>query len=182
MKAPASILAASVLAPQAMAHIGTATGTIYTPIPDVNANTTSLEHCTLTKDVTMLYGNKNADDNSLVNVTLSMNYPSVILENIGALTSVDCTDDAVTVTFNDSASYDASLTEWFDDGDFVIITNHEGDCDVEIERGFFLVEQLTWYDDTLSVTASASRTNITETARMYNDTYAFPFGSHKHSY
>lgn len=182
MKTSTFILAASVLASQAMALNGTVNGTLYTPIPDINANTTNLDHVTPSKNVTMLYGNNNTDDKSLVNVTLTMNYPSVILENIDALISVDCSDDAVTVTFNDTASYNVSLTEWFADGDFVMITNHEGDCDAKIERGFFLVKQLTWDNGTLSVTASTSRTNITETAGMFHDTYAFIYDSHQYSY
>lgn len=97
-----------------------------------------------------------------------MNYPTVILENVDAISSVDCSDDAVTVTFNNTASYLATTTEWYADGDFVVITNHLGDCDAEVERGFFLVESLSWDNATLAVTASASKSNITQTAGMFN--------------
>lgn len=163
MKPSTSILAASALASQAVAANTT---TLFGPIADANVNRTSLKHITPVQDVTILYANNITDDNSLVNITLSMSYPTVVLENVDAVTSVDCSDDSVTVTFNNTASYLVTTREWSADGDFVIITNHLGDCDAEIERGFFLVESLSWDNYTLAVTASSSRANITDTAGM----------------
>lgn len=178
MKSSTTILAASVLA----SYVVASETTVFAPIPDITLNTTLLENIALAHNVTMLYGNNDTSDSSLVNVTLSMNLPTVILENIGAISSVDCSDDSVTVIFNNTASYDASVEDWFDDGNFVMVTNHMGDCDAEVERGFFLVEELTWDNTTLSVTASASRTNISSTAGTILTYLSFAYFPKRHSY
>lgn len=162
MKASTSTLFASALASASAANITT----LFGPIADLMVDKTNIYHVTPRENVTILYGNNITDDNSLVNITLNMNYPTVILENIDAVSTVDCSDTSVAVTFNDTASYEATLSDWYADGDFVLITNHLGDCDAELERGFFLTEKLSWDNSTLVVTASASKTNITTTAGM----------------
>lgn len=45
-----------------------------------------------------------------------------------------------------------------------MITNHLGDCDVELERGFFTVEAITFDNATMIATASSTRNNVSETA------------------
>lgn len=107
------------------------------------------------------------DDHSsggVVNVQLSMNYPTVLLENIAFIESIDCEEDSVTVTFNSSSAFETTLTAWSAEGDFIMITNHLGNCDAEVERGFFLTTNLNWNAQALTVTATAVQSNISHAA------------------
>jgi hypothetical protein len=45
-----------------------------------------------------------------------------------------------------------------------MITNHLGDCDPELQRGFFLVGSISYDNITLVATASSSMTNVSNTA------------------
>lgn len=60
--------------------------------------------------------------NSNVNVTHTMRYPSVLLENIAAVSDVVCTDSSVAVTFNDSSVFDTTLSAWTAENSFVLVS------------------------------------------------------------
>lgn len=49
-------------------------------------------------------------------------------------------------------------------GEFVMITNNLGDCDLELQRGFFMVESMTFDNKTLVATASSIETDVSSTA------------------
>lgn len=45
-----------------------------------------------------------------------------------------------------------------------MVTNHLGECDPELERGFFIVDSISFDNTTLVATASSAGTNISATA------------------
>ncbi|KAF4634840.1 hypothetical protein G7Y89_g3256 [Cudoniella acicularis] len=106
-----------------------------------------------------------------VNVNHTMRYPSVVLETIASVVGVDCSATSVQMTFNDSSIFDATQATWTAEGNFVLVTNHLGDCDAELERGFFLVNSLSWDNSTLVCTASSSKANVSTTAESTQITF-----------
>ncbi|GJD00785.1 isoamyl alcohol oxidase/reductase/dehydrogenase [Colletotrichum higginsianum] len=112
-------------------------------------------------DITLSYG---AADESLVSVVLAMKYPSVVLEEVAAVAAVACADASIAVTFSDAAAFAQTSREWSALDDFVMVTNHLGDCDVANERGFFLVDTVTWDDASLRVVANAHKSDVANTA------------------
>jgi hypothetical protein len=111
--------------------------------------------------ITLNYG---LDGVSLVNVSLAMNYPAVLLEEVNAVVNVACTASSVTVTFADTQTFDKTVAEWNGLDDFVLITNHLGACDVEYERGMFLVDFVAWDNAALTVTANAHKEEVAQVA------------------
>lgn len=85
-------------------------------------------------DVNLPYG---LDNTNYVNVTLTVP-DAVLLESITSLTAVDCAADSVALTFNNTNDLSAAYAAWSAYPSLVLITNHLGDCDTDIERGFFV--------------------------------------------
>ncbi|KAK7731535.1 hypothetical protein SLS53_008775 [Cytospora paraplurivora] len=119
-----------------------------------------------TKDLNLAWQTPN--NASLVAVTLSMQHPAVVLEDIADVTAVDCTGQAkVAVTFSDTDAFSEALSSWSGLNDsFVLITNHQGDCDTELERSFFIADTdtLTSYESNLTIIAQAEKGNVYRTA------------------
>jgi len=108
--------------------------------------------------------NTTSYSNSNINVTHALKVPSVVLENIASVVSVDCTSDSVAVTFNDSSIFELSQRSWNASEPFIMVTNHLGDCDVELERGIFLATSLSWSNESLVCTASSQAVNVSSAA------------------
>lgn len=119
---------------------------------------------------------------SVIEMKNTMKFPTVLLETIASVISVDCSATSVQLTFNDSAIFDTTYAAWTTQDQFLMVTNHFGDCDEELERGtflsatlamplfclhllgFFLVDSVKFDNSTLVCTAQASKTNISSTA------------------
>jgi hypothetical protein len=114
-------------------------------------------------NVSGFYGS-NFTTSASVNVSHTMKYPTVLLEQIASIINVDCSADSVAMTFNNSEIFAATQAAWIADGTVVFITNHLGDCDPELERGFFLSSSLSFDNATLIATASSAKANISSTA------------------
>lgn len=110
-------------------------------------------------NVTLDYGLTNSDL-AAVNVSLSTNYPTILLETISNLTTVDCSPDSVAITFNNAQDLDDAYTQWSARGKLLLITNHMGDCDTEFERGFFVAGTYTADAASLTLTATTEKTDI----------------------
>lgn len=148
------------------------TNTTLAPVP--NQNTTG--SCVPSTSVQLNWGT-NETTNSLVQVSLAMNYSSVVLEDIQDVSSVDCDATSVTVVFSTQNEFDTAQTSWSALADhFVMITNHVGDCDAEFARGFFLadVQTLAFDASTLTVKASVEKTDISKTSSEYTPRLATP--------
>lgn len=147
----------------ALAAVASATNTTTTLVPVLRPECNKADPANLvpSKDITLNYG---AKDESLVSVTLAMKYPSVVLEEVEAVAAVDCAATSITVTFNATAAFEQTSRDWQALDDFVMVTNHLGNCDVENERGFFLVDTVTFDAATLRVVANAHKSDVANTA------------------
>ncbi|KAF2705068.1 hypothetical protein K504DRAFT_440914 [Pleomassaria siparia CBS 279.74] len=135
------------------------------PVLSPTIDITSIENVIPTTNVTLSYANANETDAvPSVNVTLAMSAPSVLLEAIASVSVVDCSPTSVDVTFTNAIAFAEARATWPTDGNFTLITNHMGDCDVELERGFFLVTGLTWSNTTLNVRAVSINQDIAAVA------------------
>lgn len=110
-------------------------------------------------NVTLDYGLNNTDL-AAVNVSLSTNYPTILLETISNLTTVDCSSDSVAITFTNAEELDDAYTQWSSHDKLLLVTNHMGDCDTEFERGFFLAGTYTADASSLTLTATAEKTDV----------------------
>lgn len=95
-----------------------------------------------------------------VNITLLTNYPTILLEAISSLTTVDCSSESVAITFNNVDDLDNAYTQWSAYDKLLLITNHMGDCDPEFERGFFLAGTYAADTSSLTLTATAEKTDV----------------------
>ncbi|WYZ43533.1 hypothetical protein EsH8_VI_001232 [Colletotrichum jinshuiense] len=145
----------------AAAASATNTTTLLRPVLRPGCNKADPANLVPSKDITLNYG---AKDESLVSVTLAMKYPSVVLEEVEAIAAVACADVSITVTFNETAAFERTSQAWEALDDFVLVTNHLGNCDVDNERGFFLVDTVSWDAASLQVVANAHKSDIANTA------------------
>ncbi|KAK2026579.1 hypothetical protein LX32DRAFT_665189 [Colletotrichum zoysiae] len=102
-----------------------------------------------------------------IDMKLAFKNPAVVLEHVDAVKAVVCADDELTVAFSDAEAFGEAVRGWTasaDEGGFVLVTNHLGNCDAEFERGFFLATGLTADEGSLSVTVAASKEELASVA------------------
>ncbi|KAJ5010608.1 hypothetical protein K4K57_006929 [Colletotrichum sp. SAR 10_99] len=148
------------LALAAAAHAANTTTTLV-PVLREGCNKADPANLVPASNITLEYGAKNE---KLVSVSLAMKYPSVVLEEVAAVAAVDCAAESITVTFNETAAFEQTSSDWQALDDFVMVTNHAGNCDVENERGFFVVDTVTFDAATLKVVANAHKSDVANTA------------------
>jgi len=135
------------------------------PVSNPSCDPSDLNNIVPKSNLSLFYGsNDTSTPDSNAQVSLQMKVPSVLLEEILSVRSVVCSDTGVVVTFDDLAGYEKSMSEWPASGDFVLFTNHLGNCDTEFERGLFLVDGLTFDETTLTVVATAEKSDFQSTA------------------
>jgi hypothetical protein len=137
--------------------------TVFTPAlaPGVDAH--SLTYVIPQTNVSLFYSS-NVTEAASIRVSHTMRYPTVLLEQIASVINVDCSNTSVVVTFNNTDAFEATEAAWIAESQFVLVTNHQGDCDAELERSYFLVSSLSFDNTTLVATASSERGNISSTA------------------
>jgi len=136
---------------------------VFTPVLHPGVDTHSLSQLIPQTNVSLIYGS-NTTVGSSIQINQTMRYPTVLLEQIASIISVDCSADSVAITFNDLAVFGTTQSAWTADGSLVIVTNHLGDCDVELERGYFLANSVGFDNATLVATANAQKANVSTTA------------------
>jgi len=102
----------------------------------------------------------------LINMTLAMNGSAIVLEYIDSILNVTCTDDSLTVTFNGTEGFSAALSAWTVKDTLLMVTNHQGACDTEFERGFYLVENISSDAASHSITGHAFAKEIADIANL----------------
>ncbi len=131
------------------------------PVLNQDADTTKLSNLVPSSNVSLNWG---TGGSSLVNVSLELTHPAVLLEEVDDISSVDCEAVSVAIAFNTTAAFNKALANWPKDGNFILVTNHLGDCDTDSERGFYFVQTIQSNKDTLTVVASAEKTDVNSTA------------------
>ncbi|KAL5315665.1 hypothetical protein ACEPPN_016535 [Leptodophora sp. 'Broadleaf-Isolate-01'] len=117
-------------------------------------------------NVTLYFASADAASSNIVaELNATMKYPSVLLEDITAVTDVNCSNSSVAITFSDAATFASSLELWSSNA-FLLFTNHLGNCDTDNERGIYMVSGVTSNNSTLVITTESVETtfgNSTET-------------------
>ncbi|KAJ3953848.1 hypothetical protein N0V92_009678 [Colletotrichum tropicale] len=117
------------------------------------------------KNISLYYSATETEEQGSINMTLALNNPAVVLEQVDAVKSVVCDDNELTVSFSGSEAFDQAVKDWSESEEgFILITNHMGNCDAEFERGFFMATGLTPSRDDLSITVAASKEELTNIA------------------
>jgi hypothetical protein len=151
-----------------------APGATLGPVANPACDTSDLENIVLKKNLTLHYGSSDASTpDTNAEISLEMKWPSVLLEEIAAIKDVVCSDSSVVVTFADSAAYEVSVSKWDLLEKFILVTNHLGNCDLELERGLFLVDTVTFDAATLTVTAKTEKTDFQNCAGMLGPLLVF---------
>lgn len=112
-------------------------------------------------NVTLPYG---INGTNYVNITFTTTPGAVKLEAVHTITAVDCSANTVGLTFDNATSLNAAYAEWSAYQQLVLVTNHLGDCDTELERSFFLATSFASYESNLTLVASAEKKNVTDIA------------------
>lgn len=107
-------------------------------------------------NVSLPYGT----DSQNVNVNLTTSHSSILLESLPSLVSVDCGTDSVSMVFDSAVNLVTALSEWSAFSKLLLITNHMGDCDSELERGFFVAESFADDEASLTLVASTQKSSI----------------------
>ena len=136
---------------------------VFAPALAPGIDTHSLTYIIPQTNVSLFYGS-NVTETASIRVNHTMRYPTVLLEQIASVISVDCSNTSVVVTFNNTDAFEATEAAWNAENQFVLVTNHLGDCDAELERSYFLVSSLSFDSTTLVATASSERGNVSSTA------------------
>ncbi|RHZ64377.1 hypothetical protein CDV55_106433 [Aspergillus turcosus] len=97
-------------------------------------------------------------------VQADLQLPSIVLEDVHDISSVTCSAERVTVTFNSTTTFHQANTSW-PSSHLLLVTNHLGNCDAEAERGIYHAASLSFDHSTLTITASTSKTNLQEQAK-----------------
>lgn len=146
----------------------TDTSTTNTTLVPVTTANSTLQDAAPSRNITLNWASLNSSQ--MVAVALAMNYSTIVLEDLVAISNVECSASSVEVTFNDTAEFDHAQTQWVGlSDDIVLITNHMGNCDSDFERGFFLanMNSLMFDASNMTVIVSAEKTNVTNTACKY---------------
>lgn len=140
------------------------------PVSKSSRNQTVGRNIAPTKDLNLHW--QTDDQASLVAVALSMQHPAVVLEDIDDVSAVDCKGQAaVAITFNNTEAFTEALESWSGLNDsFVLVTNHLGDCDEELERSFFVADTdtLASHENNFTIVAKAEKKDVYSTASKYN--------------
>lgn len=122
-------------------------------------------------NVSLPYGNGGggSDDGTaaspvLLDVGLTTSHASVLLETIASVVAVDCSaaGGSVRVTFDNADDLASAYAEWSGLPHLVLVTNHLGDCDTELERSFFTAESFTADAATLTLVATTQKSTISD--------------------
>lgn len=136
------------------------------PVTTTGGVRTAGRNITPKKELSLAWQTPNND--SAVSVGLSMQNSAVNLEDVEDIVGVDCTGQvSVAITFNNTEAFSEALTTWSSLNDsFVMITNHMGDCDAELERGFFVADSdtLASFETNLTIIAQTEKSDVANTA------------------
>ncbi|RAK95872.1 uncharacterized protein BO80DRAFT_505902 [Aspergillus ibericus CBS 121593] len=117
-----------------------------------------------------LYYQAGSQSSAAAHVDAQMKLPTVVLDNINSISTVDCSTDTVEITYDSAVDYETSISEW-SSADLIILTNHEGNCDTENAHGVYVVSSLAYDNDTQTITAQAAESSLREQAAFLSVTF-----------
>jgi len=111
--------------------------------------------------VSLNYASSNSSIQATVNVIMML--PSILLEEIDCARAVTCSQEGVNVTFSNQTSWNQAYGLW-PSSNFLFITNHLGNCDGVNNRGFYLVDSVSFDNGSLTVISSSSKIGLKDYA------------------
>ncbi|KAJ5734162.1 hypothetical protein N7493_002948 [Penicillium malachiteum] len=111
------------------------------------------------RHVSLPYQSENSS--AVAQVDADFNLLTLNLEDVASVSSVDCSTTSVTITFSSESAYEDSLSYW-PSSDFLLLTNHLGDCDTDSKRGVYKASSVSFDEDTLSVVATTTQTSFSD--------------------
>lgn len=130
----------------------------------VKNHRTNGDHVSPSRNVNLSYG---IGSKSLVNASLALHRPAVVLEDIPSVASVNCSASAVVIVFNSSDVFESAATTWSRAQSLLFVTNHMGDCDAELERGFFVSDAVDTIRASLTLVAKTTKAAVNEVSGKY---------------
>ncbi|CAI4217815.1 unnamed protein product [Parascedosporium putredinis] len=112
------------------------------------------------KEVHLAYDPVEEGGEGSIDMTLLMKEPAVVLEDVEDIIGTICGKGFIDVSFLSKDAFDEALADWIDNEALIFITNHLGNCDTELERGFFLASGLEPNAETLSIRANAAKKTL----------------------
>ncbi|KAK7750738.1 hypothetical protein SLS62_007289 [Diatrype stigma] len=113
---------------------------------------------------------------SLVDVALHVNHPTILLEAMDAVASLNCSASSVAMTFASPDTFEHSARalsslEWSELDNVLFIVKQLGSDETEHERSFFLADRIHWDNGTFSLVASGQRKNVSDIASEVGVTF-----------
>lgn len=142
-------------------NVTAASNITLSPIILASTNIPTADTLAPQTNVTLPYGLNGTD---FVNLTFTTSSSAVVLESVESLASVDCSSDSVSLTFDNVDDLTSAYTEWSAYDQLLFVTNHMGDCDTELERGFFLAGEFASNETTFTLVATAEKKNVSDIA------------------
>lgn len=106
-------------------------------------------------------------------IQADLQLPSIVLEDVNDVSSVTCSVDSLTVTFNSTTTFNQAYSSW-PRSHLLLVTNHLGNCDAEADRGLYRAASLLFHPSTLTITASTRKTNLQQQAKTITIVFGHP--------
>ncbi|KAI9047648.1 hypothetical protein LZ554_008359 [Drepanopeziza brunnea f. sp. 'monogermtubi'] len=137
---------------------------VFAPLPHVDVDKHDHDNILPKKKISSYYST-NETDEAHITVNHTMKYPSVMLEDIASITLVECTHNSVKTVFNDTKVFERARAFWIaNHGPLVLVTNHLGNCDDELDRSFFIATSCQWDVSSLTAVAYARKADVSSIA------------------
>ncbi|PWY71013.1 hypothetical protein BO70DRAFT_389752 [Aspergillus heteromorphus CBS 117.55] len=132
------------------------------PSPQRRATTLS-ESIAPAYNVSLYYAATNSSAAATLNAQMKL--PTVVLDDISTISSVECTDSDVSITFSSSSAYEQSVSDW-SASDLVLLTNNIESCSSVNSGGVYSVSALSNDSTSLTITASATASSFQDEAEL----------------
>lgn len=107
---------------------------------------------------------------SLVDVALHVSHPTVLLEAMDTVASLNYSASSMAMAFTSPDTFEHSARAWSKLGNVLFIVKQPGSDSTEDERSFFLADRVHRDHNTLSLVASGQRKNVSDIACKLCDT------------
>lgn len=182
----------AISAPHFVGAVPLVANTILLPIPtskfidDTLSSTSTLftSHNTIssktpTANVTLFYGSvttTSAEPIMFAEIKATMMYPSVLLEEVPSIKEVRCSASSIVIVFDSLKGLQETADSW-GTSTFILFTYHGSDCNVENERGIYIVRAFATSPDALTVTTFSTKTTFEQATREMSIEWTKPLST-----
>ncbi|ORZ39254.1 hypothetical protein BCR44DRAFT_1270260 [Catenaria anguillulae PL171] len=98
------------------------------PVPRKGYEPRKQVNCAYIADVPAKQSPTGKDGVMVADMKINVKTPTINLDNLEAIKTIQCADDSMTLTFNSNASADAAAAEWNKSKSFAVLVGHEWNC------------------------------------------------------